>query len=155
MSRFKLAFVLPFALLATACADVQMASPQEDQLGKRFEPPPSDKGALYLYRSGLLGALKPVGVAVSTNGGGLNVALAPDTWVRLEGEPGPIEVRCLDDQTGQRFDVGPGETRYVEVSYRIGLMSGGCGVAEVSSNQGQRGVAGGKRAIAGGQAAGN
>lgn len=147
----KIALVLSLALGATACADVQMATPQEDQIGKRFEPPPPDKGAVYLYRQGLLGALAPVNVVVASNGGGLNVALGPDTWVRLEGDPGPLEVRCVDDPAGQRIDVAPGETRYVEVSYRIGLMKAGCGVGEVSQLQGQRGVANGRRAIAGGQ----
>lgn len=148
--------VLPLLLLAGACASVPMASPQEDQLGKRFEPPPPDKAAIYLYREGIMGALVPVDVTVqaahgSGGGGGLDVSLVPDTWVRIQGEPGPIEVRCARDQApGQRLDMRPGETRYVEVSYKLALWGTTCAVQEVSELTGQRGVAGGRRAVAGG-----
>ena len=82
---------------------------------------------------------------------GVNIALAPDTWVRLEGDPGPLEVRCAGDSgAGRRIDVAAGETRYVEVAYRMGLISPGCSVAEVSPNQGQMAVSRGTRAVAGG-----
>jgi len=152
MTRGYLA--LPVLLLMGACATVPMATSQEDQLGKRFEPPPPDKAAIYLYREGIMGALVPVDVAVQAQGGGLDVSLAPDTWVRIQGEPGPIEVRCAKDQSvGQRFDMRPGETRYVEVSYKMTLWGSACAVQEVSELTGQRGVAGGKRAIAGGTGA--
>ena len=131
-----------------ACAAVPLATPQENAMGKRFEPPPADKGALYVYRQGLLGAAAPVNVTV---GGGLNIALGPDTWVRLEGDPGPLEVRCAGDSSAvRRIDVAAGETRYVEVAYRIRLMSPGCSVAEVSPGQGQSAVSHGTRAVAGG-----
>jgi hypothetical protein len=147
-SRRLFAVLLPFVLIA--CAEVQMATPQEDQLGKRFDPPPSDKGAVYLFRQGLLGAVVPVRVVVQAPGGALDVALAPDTWVRIEGEPGPLEIRCANDQNaGQRVDVRPGEVRYVEVAYRITFGGSDCGVVEASPLAGQRAVASGKRAVAG------
>jgi hypothetical protein len=78
------ALVLPLALVA-ACTSVPMATPQEDQLGKQFREPPPDKAALYLYRTGLLGALAPVNVQVATPGGGLDLALNRDYWARLDG----------------------------------------------------------------------
>ena len=149
-ARHALAISLLAAFSGTlgACANVPLATPEEDTLGKRFAPPPSGKGALYLYREGMLGAAAPVNVTI---GGGLNVALAPDTWVRLDGDAGPLEVRCAGDSTvGRRVDVAPGETRYVEVAYRIGLMAPGCSVAEVSADMGQAAVSRGKRAVAGG-----
>ena len=150
MKPFRLATILLPLVLLGACANVQMATPQEDQLGKRFAQPPPDKAALYLYREGMLGAMVPVAVTVQTQTGGLDVALSPDTWVRLEGDPGPLEVRCAKDQNiGQRIDVAPGETRYVEVSYRMSFLDAGCGVHEVTPLEGQRGVARGKRAVAG------
>lgn len=137
-------------MLTSACASVQMATPAEDRLGKSFAPPPPDKGALYLYREGLMGALVPLDVVVQTPGGGLDVTLAPDTWVRLEGDPGPLEIRCAKDQNvGQRLDVRPGETRYVEVAYRMALWGTTCGVHEVSQQEGQAAVAKGRRAVAG------
>lgn len=143
--------LLSLLLALGACADVPMATPREDAIGKRFEPPPSTRGALYVYRDGLLGAAKPVNVTIGNGGGGaLNVALGADTWVRLEGDPGPLDVRCADDTgAGRRVDVAPGETRYVEVAYKIGLLASGCDIAEVSPNKGQSAVSRGKRAVAG------
>ena len=142
------AVLLPLVLIA--CAGVQMATPQEDQLGKRFDAPPPDKSALYLFREGMMGAMVPLGVVVQTPGGALDVALASDTWVRIEGNAGPLEIRCAKDQSaGQRLDIRPGEVRYVEVSYRIAFGGNDCGVLEVSQLDGQRAVARGKRAVAG------
>jgi hypothetical protein len=151
-SRRLIAVLLPLALVA--CAEVQMATPSEDQFGKRFEPPPSEKGVLYLFREGMLGAMTTVDVTVQMPTAGVDVALASDTWVRLEGDPGPIEVRCTREQNaGQRLDVRSGETRYVEVSYRLAFWGASCGVLEVSPLDGQRGVARGKRTVAGGRPA--
>lgn len=147
-SILTLPLLLTLAGALGACAAVPLATPQENAIGKRFDAPPAGKGALYVYREGLLGAAAPVNVTV---GGGLNIALGPDTWVRLEGDPGPLEVRCVGDSgTGRRVDVASGETRYVEVAYRMGLISPGCSVAEVSPNQGQLAVSHGTRAVAGG-----
>ena len=157
MIRVRCLFPFLLLLAAGACAAVPMATPQEDSLGKRFEAPPQDKGALYIYREGLMGALAPVNVTIGSGAGSdLNLALAPDTWVRLEGDPGPLEVRCSGDSAaGRRIEVAPGETRYVEVAYRIGLLSSGCGIAEVSPDRGQAAVSRGKRAVAGANRAPN
>ena len=146
--RLLFAVLLPLALIA--CAEVQMAPPGEDQFGKRFEPPPAGKGAVYIFREGMLGAMTTVDVTVQTPSGPLDVALAADTWVRLEGDPGPLEVRCSKEQNvGQRLDVRPGEMRSVEASYRVALTGATCGVREVPQLEGQRGVARGKRAVVG------
>jgi hypothetical protein len=98
----------------------------------------------------MMGAMVPLGVVVQTPSGALDVALASDTWVRIEGDPGPLEIRCANDQNaGQRLDIRPGEVRYIEVSYRIAFGGSDCGVLEVSQLDGQRAVARGKRAVAG------
>ena len=70
-----------------------------------------------------------------------------NTYLRLEGPPGPVEVDCkVGDKTGGgQVQIGEGRTRYVEVSMKVGLMLPGCEVAEVPPEQGQAAVRGSRR----------
>ena len=132
------------ALLAAGCAQVPMADPQADQMAKAFPSPEPGKGALYVYRSGVMGVARPIDVAIV---GGATAQLATNTYLRLEGPPGPVEVDCkVGDKTGGgQVQIGEGRTRYVEVSMKVGLMLPGCEVAEVPPEQGQAAVRGGRR----------
>jgi hypothetical protein len=132
------------ALLVGGCAQVPTASPQADQMAKAFPPPEPGKGALYVYRSGLMGLARPIDVQIV---GGRTAQLASNSYLRLEGPPGPVEIDCkVGDKTGAgRVEIGEGRTRFVEVSMKVGLLLPGCEVAEVSPDQGQAAVRGGKR----------
>lgn len=133
------------SLLAVgACAGSPPAAPQADQQAKRFDQPAPDKGALYVYRSGLLGMARPIDVAVV---GGANAQLGYNTFIRIEGPPGPVEVGCrVGDNTGNgQVQVQDGQTRFVEVSMKVGLLLPGCEVAEVSPDVGQAAVRGARR----------
>ena len=76
-------------------------------------------------------------------------ALAPDTWVWLEGAPAAIDVRCAgtDGNAALTANVGAGETRFVEVAFRPGLMGSRCAVTEVAEAEGRAAVLAGKRAV--------
>ena len=81
-----------------ACANVPMAPPQADQDAKRFDQPAPDKGALYIYRPGVMGFAKPIDVAIV---GGATAQLNSYTYMRLEGPPGPVEIDCrVGDNNG-------------------------------------------------------
>jgi hypothetical protein len=131
-------------LLTAGCAQVPMADPQADQMGRAFPPPEPGKGALYVYRSGIMGVARPIDVAIV---GGATAQLATNTYLRLEGPPGPVEVDCkVGDKTGGgQVQIGEGRTRYVEVSMKVNLMLPGCEVAEVPPEQGQAAVRGSRR----------
>jgi hypothetical protein len=132
------------ALVLASCAQVPMADPQADQMAKAFPPPAPGKGALYVYRTGYMGIARPIDVQVV---GGRTAQLGSNTYLRLEGPPGPIEVDCkVGDKTGAgQVLIDEGRTRFVEVSMKIGALLPGCAVAEVAPDQGQAAVRGSKR----------
>ncbi len=143
------AFALSLLLTTAACAagggSQQMAAPQDDQQAKQFASPGPNRGALYIYRSGgLMGFVRPIDVQIA---GGSNASLPRNTYVLLEGPPGPVEVDCKigDNQNSAQIDIADGRTRYVEVSMTAGLWSGGCQLAEVAPEVGRAGVIGGRR----------
>jgi hypothetical protein len=135
--------VLALTLAAGACATVPMAGPQADQEGKRFDPPAHGAGAVYVYRPGWMALAKTVDVGVA---GGYHAKLASNTYFRLEGPPGPIDIVCKTDNTADRqIDIAPGEIRYVEVAMNAGMLGPRCSVEEVSPQQGQAAVLRSKR----------
>ncbi len=126
-------------LLLAGCAGSPSAPPQADQEAKRFDRPAPDKGALYVYRSGLLGMARPIDVSLV---GGSSAQLGYNTFIRVEGPPGPVEIGCkIGDKTGNgQVQVDNGQTRFVEVTMTVGLWTPGCEVAEVPPDQGQAAV---------------
>jgi hypothetical protein len=136
--------LIAVALVLPGCAQVPMANPQADQTAKAFPPPEPGRGALYVYRSGYMGIARPIDVQVV---GGRTAQLGSNTYLRLEGPPGPIEIDCkIGDKTGAgQVQIGEGRTRYVEVSMKVGMLLPGCEVAEVPPEQGQAAVRGSRR----------
>ncbi len=133
-------------LLLAGCASVPLDSAQEDARGKQFIPPPPDRGSLYVYRQGPMGAPVSIGVILA---GRPETKLAQDTFVWLEPAPGTIDIRCAgtDGSADTVVSVGPGETRFVEVAYRPGLMGSRCAVREVPEAEGRTAVLAGKRVV--------
>jgi hypothetical protein len=131
-------------LAVAACANVPLAAPQQDSEAKRFEQPARDNGALYVYRSGLMGFARPIDVSIA---GGASAELASNTYLRLEGLPGPLDLACKvgDKQGGEQIVIERGRTRYVEVSMKVGLALPGCALAEVPPDQGQAAVRNARR----------
>lgn len=140
----RLALPLSLMIVAGACAGSPSASSQADQEAKRFEPPAPSKGALYVYRSGLMGAMRPVDVSLA---GGASAQLGYNTFIRVEGPPGQIDIACKvgDNTTNSQVEIQDGQTRFVEVSMKAGLWSPSCGVAEVAPNEGQAAVRSSRR----------
>ena len=143
MIRGKSLF-LSLLFVLGACANVPMAPPQADQDAKRFDQPAPDKGALYIYRPGYLGLAMPIDVAIV---GGATAQINSHTFLRLEGPPGPVEIDCRvgSNNAARQVEIQDGQTRYVEVSIKIGLWLPGCEIAEVPPDQGQSAVLSSRR----------
>jgi hypothetical protein len=145
MSRWKEGLAISMLLALGACATVPLASQQADQVGKQFDPPAQGAGAIYVYRPGYMALAKKVDVAIA---GGAQAQLASNTYFRLEGPPGPIDISCHADNTaGQEIAVQPGDVRYVEVAMNAGWLGPNCAVTEVSPQQGQAAIRNAKRVI--------
>ena len=148
MTRFPTRPLLMLAtLLALAgCATVPLESAQEEAKGKQFIPPPPDKGSLYIYRRGFMGAVVNIPIAIA---GSMQTELAQNTWVWLQGAPGTIDIKCTGSEGGADLavNVGPGETRFVELAFRPGLLGGRCALTEVPAAEGRGAVLAGHRAV--------
>src|SRR5262245_65825209 len=94
----RLVVLFPLLLLLGACGASPSAPQQADQEAKQFPPPAPDKGALYVYRSSWFGAASALDVGVV---GGATAQLAPNTFIRIEGPPGPVEVDCKVGKIGR------------------------------------------------------
>lgn len=135
---------LPLVLVVGACAGSPSAPSQADQAAKRFDPPAPAKGALYVYRSGLMGAMRPLDVSLA---GGSSAQLGYNTFIRVEGPPGPIDIACKvgSNTTNGQVQIQDGQTRFVEVSMNGWGWTPSCEVAEVAPDQGQAAVRSSRR----------
>jgi hypothetical protein len=140
----RVALVFPLLLLLGACGASPSAPQQADLEAKQFPQPAPDKGALYVYRTSWLGAARALDVGVV---GGASAQLAPNTFIRIEGPPGPVEVGCkVGDKSGtSQVEVADGQTRFVEASMTMGWWTPGCEVTEVPPDQGRIAVMAGRR----------
>ncbi len=133
--------LIAVALLLPGCSQMPTANPPASQA---FVQPEPGRGALYVYRSGVMGLGRPIDVAIA---GGRTAQLPYNSYVRLEGPPGPIEVYCkVGDKTGARqLELSEGRTRYIEVSMTVTVLLPGCELVEVAPEQGQAAVRGSRR----------
>jgi len=140
----RLSLPLSVLLLLGACAGSPSAPPQADQQAKRFDQPPPDRSALYVYRSGLMGMMRPLDVSLA---GGASAKLGYNTFIRVEGPPGQIDIACkvADNTTNGQVQIQGGQTRYVEVSMNGWGWTPNCEVAEVPPDQGQGAVRSARR----------
>lgn len=142
--RFSPSLTIPLLLALSACANPPMTSPQEDLAAKQFPPPASGKGALYIYRQGLMAFALPVDVSVV---GGAQAQLNRNNYLRIEGPPGPIEVACRmgKNTESHQVEINSGQVRFVEVTANPGLMGPSCSVSEVARGRGEEAVRGSRR----------
>jgi hypothetical protein len=131
-------------VVAGACSGSPSAPSAADQEAKRFDPPTPAKGALYVYRSGLMGAMRPLDVSLA---GGASARLGYNTFIRVEAPPGPFDIACKvgDSTANSQVQIQDGRTGFVEVSMTAGLWTPGCAVAEVPADRGQAAVRAARR----------
>jgi hypothetical protein len=138
------ALMAAMALLLSACASVPISSVTEDASAKRFDLPPPDKSALYIFRQGVFNAAFTITVSIGQRTIG---PLASDTFFRLEMAPGDYEIRCTAQNTAAvPVRLAPNGTSFVEIAARIGVGGTQCATSEVSPTVGHSAILRGRRA---------
>jgi len=140
----SLSLLLAPAFVLGSCANVPMAGSQADLEAKQFVQPDGERGAVYVYRSGLFGLARPLDVGITN---GVTAKLPYNTYFRIDGPPGQIEVGCAagDYRSSTQVDVAPGRVAFVETSMTAGFLGPHCSITEVPPDQGQAAVRTSKR----------
>jgi hypothetical protein len=131
-------------LLLAACGQTQVptASPALDATGKQFGPPPANLAAIYFYNPTSAGPIISVVVGVNTMG-----QVAPQTWMRVERQPGWHELRCISPGAANAtsLTLAPGDLRFVDVEQPPGQAT--CTIRETAPEQGRSAVLKGNRVM--------
>jgi hypothetical protein len=124
------------ALSSTACDPVFRTPPQADQEAKLFQPPPPGAAALYIYRDSSYAPHWPIKVTLLDR---IDTELPAGTYLRVNVQPGPIDVRCvtaaLPDH--RRTALAAGETLYLQVRLNRGTYSPYCLLVDVAPEAAQ------------------
>lgn len=139
MLNKKINFSIILSLFATACASVPMHSKVEDQNAKQFKPS-ADKGKIYIYRNEMLGGITKIKLSLDGRSMGAN---APKTFHVWEVEPGNHEVTCgAENSDNLKLNIEKGKIYYIWQEMKMGMVTAGCMLHNVTERKGQKGVLG-------------
>lgn len=133
------AAVLAIALLQ-GCASVPMESPEKDRELKAFPNPPQGQAGLYIFRDSSLGtALKKT---VSIDGKPVGET-AINTYLYRVITPGEHQLSTESEFSDNLLvlKAEPDQNYYVRQYIKMGLFVGGANLEQVSTAEGQKGVA--------------
>lgn len=129
-------FVLVISLVFVGCASVSTAPSEKAEAAKSFEAP-SDKGTVFLYRTGrAVGASGQLQVKVNGQSAG---GTGPGTFFRWDMKPGTYTFLSETSESSAviELNVKAGELYFVRQDARIGLDSGRVSMKEVSDSKGK------------------
>ena len=138
MYRLVILFLLSSSLIV-GCASVSKAPTEKSDEAKSFEAP-SDRGTVYLYRTGrAVGAAGQLSVKVNNDSAG---GTGPGSFFKWDLKP---ETYTFLSSTGEssavvQLDVKAGQVYYLRQDARMGVSSGRVTIKEVDSKQGQKEV---------------
>jgi hypothetical protein len=142
MRQTVAAGLLLLAGFGSAQAQVPLAPPAQDAMGKQFNPPPPGLAALYFYNPSPDN--RPITVFVGSQ---LVGRISAHTWMRVELNPGWNEMRCrtFDAVNPTSITLAPGDIRFVQVEPTSGEPD--CSIGEAPTEVGRNGVLQGSRAF--------
>ena len=106
--------------------------------GKRFQPPPPNMAAIYVYRESTWGSTVAFRIGVDERTVG---SIVVDTWLRVTVAPGQHDVICESENTASvPVTMAAGEVRFVRTTWRMGWHVAQCVLDEVPAVQGRRGA---------------
>jgi hypothetical protein len=125
-------------ILASGCASVQMASPEQDAAAKSFAASPG-MANIYVYRNESMGAAMKMPVALD---GKLVGDTGAKTYLRLEVAPGSHTVTSkTENDSAVTVNAVAGRNYFLWQEVKMGLMSARSALQEVDEATGKAGVA--------------
>lgn len=117
----------------TGCANIEMASKQEDQSAKTFSPS-QEEANIYIYRNSWVGM--NVRQRAYFDGKELGV-LKDETFYVMKAKPGKhrVETESEFSNNGIDIDVKGGENIYVRQYIKLGLLFSGANVELVTDEK--------------------
>lgn len=133
----RLAVIVGAVIVATGCASVQMASPDQDAQAKAFATK-ADKAHIYVYRNEVIGAAVKMPVA-------LNGKLVGDTvaksFIRLEVPPGEHTlVSKTENDAVVKVNAVAGRNHFVWQEVKMGMFAARSALTEVDEATGRQAV---------------
>lgn len=125
------------SLLATGCASVPMASQDKDAEAKQFRVSPG-KSRIYVYRNENFGGAMRIVISLD---GKVVGSTAPKTYFAFDVSPGKHEVACIAENTSSlAVNAAAGRPVFVWQEMKMGAMSAGCALRQMSEADGRAGV---------------
>jgi PBP1b-binding outer membrane lipoprotein LpoB len=129
---------LSLVVLASGCASVQMASPEQDTAAKSFAVKPG-KSNIYVYRNETMGAALKMPVALD---GKLMGDTASKTYLLLEVNPGShTVVSKTENDSSVTLNTVAGRNYFLWQEVKMGLMTARSNLQQVDDATGKAGVA--------------
>jgi len=140
MYRLVILFLLSSSLIV-GCASVSKAPTEKSDAAKSFEAP-SDRGTVYLYRTGrAVGAAGQLSVKVNGMDAG---GTGPGSFFKWDFKPGVYTFlsSTAESSATQQIDVKAGEVYFIRQDARLGVSSGRVTMKIVDDKKGQQEVKG-------------
>ncbi len=131
-------FTLFIGMLALAgCAQVPMATPEEDAKAKQFTPT-AETASLYIYRDEIFGAAVPLAVTVNNQHLGQS---GPKSYFHLNVAPGKYNIESVAENTAAlTVDVEAAKNYFVWQEVKMGLFMARTHLTQMEETGGRTGV---------------
>jgi hypothetical protein len=132
-------FALMFSFYLAGCASVPMASVEDDNLRKKFNPPAKNSSALYIYRNSNFGGALKKTVYVD---GEMIGETAPMTYFYTLVKPGEhtLSTESEFSPNDLKIKTEGGKNYFIQQQIKMGVFVGGAKLELVPEDKGKKGV---------------
>ena len=127
------------SLCFVGCASVPMASLEQDNALKKFNPPQKEQSAIYIYRDSGVGAALKKTVYMDTKAIGES---AEDVYFYVLTNPGNHELSTESEFSDNALSIQTegGKNYFIEQYIKLGLFAGGANLRIVDEEEGKEEV---------------
>ncbi|MCT4623370.1 MAG: DUF2846 domain-containing protein [Schleiferiaceae bacterium] len=141
LKKLSIIPILLVSLMIVGCASTSKETNENSEAAKTFEAP-SDRGTVYLYRTGrAVGAAGQLSVKVNNDHAG---GTGPGTFFKWDLKPNTYTFATSTGESSAvvKIDVKAGEVYYIRQDARMGIENGRVTMKQVDAKKGKNEVAG-------------